>query len=623
MDSHPEYSLSKWILNFNSANVTFVANNSVMGPFDSKIILSPMLEGEGVIMFDGWYRDENLVEPLRRHKIKGVDNATLYGRLFESNITSTIFFNTTGAAESIEPITARAGTVVILPKNLTRQSYSFTKWADPSDLPVSFEYTVPTHNITLHAQWLITNIFSAADLVELARGVNELNLNYEGVTVSLMNDIDMGGIKDFDGIANSIGISFDGTFDGNGYTISNLVFTKEVEYAGLFGNSNKGVSIKNVVLDSTCSVNATIFDSYFTAGNILGVCYANDRNCEVSSVINMASITLTSEGESNSFILGGIIGSCESYEVTTCNIKNSVNYGDITLSGDAFEVTIGGIAGLLTGYEVKSYVENVLNYGSITYSCTIDTEQGTYIGGIMGTLSEGSVRNSVNMGRLTTTDGTALIEAIIGSSDSETPNTNCFWTSDGAGNSVSEGSSVLFDENFVLEDAINANYYKGNSLIAALNAYSAVLKAPRWVLNKDSKTISFVIGEDELVAYTSQIILLPTLAPKGEEASFDAWYTDSERTSLFAGDSVSADITLYGFLEEDTGVKNHTVSFDTVGGTGAPNVSAPTGTNVTLPTSEREGFILSGGSTTRPLPCLKAHWLFPTTTSPSTPSGYP
>ena len=67
-------------------------------------------------------------------------------------------------------------------------------------------------------------------------------------------DIDFsGGLSEqFEPIGTSNSNSFQGTFDGQGHTISNLAMKSSSQYVGLFGRS-KG-AIRNVVLDSSCSV---------------------------------------------------------------------------------------------------------------------------------------------------------------------------------------------------------------------------------------------------------------------------------------------------------------------------------------------------------------------------------
>ena len=95
-------------------------------------------------------------------------------------------------------------------------------------------------------------IKNASELIELSKNVN-YGTSYSGKTVFLCADIDFsGGLSEqFEPIRNSN--SFQGTFDGQGYTISNLVMNSSSQDVGLLGFSYRA-TIRNVVLDDSCSV---------------------------------------------------------------------------------------------------------------------------------------------------------------------------------------------------------------------------------------------------------------------------------------------------------------------------------------------------------------------------------
>ena len=71
----------------------------------------------------------------------------------------------------------------------------------------------------------------------------------------LAADIDFTGLSEE---FNPIGLGvlfkthFYGSFDGQRHTISNLAMNSSNQYVGIFGDMN-GVSIKNIVVDSSCS----------------------------------------------------------------------------------------------------------------------------------------------------------------------------------------------------------------------------------------------------------------------------------------------------------------------------------------------------------------------------------
>ena len=98
-------------------------------------------------------------------------------------------------------------------------------------------------------------INTAEELIELSEIVNSGAARYFGTTVFLGADIDFSG--NISGRFKPIGkdcYDFQGMFDGQGHTVSNLeVCSSSLNQVGLFGHSS-GVIIRNVILDSSCSV---------------------------------------------------------------------------------------------------------------------------------------------------------------------------------------------------------------------------------------------------------------------------------------------------------------------------------------------------------------------------------
>ena len=89
------------------------------------------------------------------------------------------------------------------------------------------------------------------ELIQFKDNVNNGN-RYSWTTVFLESDLSLAG-KTFEPIGDSWDKCFRGTFDGQGHVISNLNVTSSSQHAGLFGYS-KGLTIKNVILDSSCSI---------------------------------------------------------------------------------------------------------------------------------------------------------------------------------------------------------------------------------------------------------------------------------------------------------------------------------------------------------------------------------
>ena len=202
----------------------------------------------------------------------------------------------------------------------------------------------------------ITTISTAQELRDFRDSVNSGN-TYEGVTVVLENDIDMGS-EEWAPIGNG-STNFNGIFDGGGHEISGLKITStDARYAGLFGYTGYSAVIKNLGVD--ININYEI-DSNIYAGGIVGRNYGSITCC-----YSTGSISVTSAYGNYA---GGIAGN------NWGTISNCYNRGDVssTVTGD--NSSAGGIAGRNWGT-----VSNCYNTGNISSS----TPFTSYIGGVVG-----------------------------------------------------------------------------------------------------------------------------------------------------------------------------------------------------------------------------------------------
>lgn len=157
----------------------------------------------------------------------------------------------------------------------------------------------------------IYEISTAQDLLDFATLVN----NGENKSNAILTaDINMSGINfdpigtysDYNGVRGyGDGTVYRGTFDGNGYIISNLtVTTNEKIETGLFGRANgatiKDLGIKNAKVSNTAGVRA---------GILAGELY----NCNVSNVYTTGKVTTTDNKQK-----GGIAGESAESILTDC-----------------------------------------------------------------------------------------------------------------------------------------------------------------------------------------------------------------------------------------------------------------------------------------------------------------
>ena len=172
------------------------------------------------------------------------------------------------------------------------------------------------------------SIYTAAGMQYFASQVNDSQVSYSGKTVTLMNNIDMTGI-DWIPVGQTGGYAaktyFQGTFDGNGKTISNLTVTHWEEgsnggknYAsGLFGFIDAaGATVKDLTMD-----NANVMGSHWT-GAIVGYLSGEISGC---TVMNSSVVCTNKNSEANGDKAGLITGYINGTQgtVTNCTGSNS------------------------------------------------------------------------------------------------------------------------------------------------------------------------------------------------------------------------------------------------------------------------------------------------------------
>ena len=161
---------------------------------------------------------------------------------------------------------------------------------------------------------------------------------------------------------------YQGTFDGNGKTISNLYINATSNYTGFFGYAYVG-SIKNITFDNARVKN--------TGGYNFGILVGNAGSCIIENIKTLANCSV--EGEN---YVGGIAG------VANGNISNCENRA--TVKGIRY---LGGVVAAYFGNSITSCA----NYGVVTGS-------GESVGGIAGYFNSGTIQNSANYGDVTGTD---------------------------------------------------------------------------------------------------------------------------------------------------------------------------------------------------------------------------
>ena len=216
----------------------------------------------------------------------------------------------------------------------------------------------------------------------------------------------------WDPIGNS-GERYQGTFDGNGKTISNLYINATSYYTGFFGYAEKG-SIKNITFD-----NATVKSTGNLYTGILAgfeeLCIIENiktlANCSVEGKDDVGGIVGRASGDigncenhamvKGAFYVGGIVGD---YRNSGKSIISCANYGVVT----GTENSVGGIA----GYFGSGTIQNCANYGDITGA--------DIVGNLIGNGYICNLNNVLGTGNVTATsaDRAGLLVGRIGNSSS-------------------------------------------------------------------------------------------------------------------------------------------------------------------------------------------------------------
>ena len=207
---------------------------------------------------------------------------------------------------------------------------------------------------------------------------------------------------------------FDGVFDGNGHTISNLYINdKNGSNLGLLGYVNpttKKTSVKNLKMANvqivgktdiaavcTSGFNATFENIEVISGSIAGLsdiygisgCRGSAKNC-----INRADVT------ASRYNVAGVISTIQD-EASNCS-----NYGKIT-TGTGWA---GGIAG---GSDGLTTIQNCANYGEIHVTGTVNSTDCA-VGGLLGSPFNIEISNCANFGNIYLTEQSEFVGVIVG-----------------------------------------------------------------------------------------------------------------------------------------------------------------------------------------------------------------
>ena len=231
-------------------------------------------------------------------------------------------------------------------------------------------------------------VASSADMVKLGEWIKS-GSDLEGITITLVDDLDMTSCAEFDCMGITLadsddgieGNAFKGVFDGVGHSITLAITPTDPQPMGLFWQ-NDGTIMNLTIMQysSTGQVGSTQALNLSKGGIICSVNNGTVKNCVVN-----ASVTSWSVAE-----IAGIARENSS----SGKIVNCIVTGDITMNCDAAQWKedygkSSGIAAVNSGS-----IENCVYTGKITTKEV--TDNSTFLSNISGTISaytEGSITN--------------------------------------------------------------------------------------------------------------------------------------------------------------------------------------------------------------------------------------
>lgn len=217
----------------------------------------------------------------------------------------------------------------------------------------------------------IVTVSTEDELKNIANSVNaeteEERNDYAGVTIVLQNDIELSQSWTPIGMVDR---PFKGTFEGNGFTISNVKIDGSYTYQGLFGYTN-GATISNLNIAGEFYSAFSSQDEVYVGVLVGNAVNTQIINCEINAILNN-ELTI-----SNKTTFGSVAGRLDGGSVT-----NVLNYMPINLQFNllnVYTIKIGGIAGVID----NAVLTKVANFGTIT-SGTKNNASTIYVGGIAG-----------------------------------------------------------------------------------------------------------------------------------------------------------------------------------------------------------------------------------------------
>ena len=301
-------------------------------------------------------------------------------------------------------------------------------------------------------------IGSADDLRAFAEKVNGGKTD-ANTRAELTDDIDLNN-QSWYPIGTSSSNPYEGTFNGDGHTISGLYIDSDDNDQGLFGYVSGSGKIENLSVSGSVSVSGSDH-----VGGVVGLNLGTVINCAFSGSVSgtgdyvggvvgdndggrVENCYNTGEVSGNSYV-GGVVG----YNIGGGRVTNSYNTGAVSGLVSGTGSYVGGVVGHNSG----SIVENCYNTGEVSGP---DRGNSNYVGGVVGYNDIGTVTNSYNIGNVSGPDSGSdnSVGGVVGQNNFATV-TGCYFLTGTAEKGIGNGSgdAAVVDNLDALCKALESN----------------------------------------------------------------------------------------------------------------------------------------------------------------------
>ena len=295
-------------------------------------------------------------------------------------------------------------------------------------------------------------------------------------------------------IGSDLSNAFTATFNGDGYTISNLMINRsDTDFVGLFGYAGSNSTLTAIGL-----INVDI-NGQSRVGSLAGHNVGVITNSYVSGKVEGADERI-----------GGLVGN---------------NAANATITNSCATASVSGLGKFIGGLVGNNF------QGTITNSCATGTVSGSgeRVGGLVGFHQSGTITRSYATGSVS--GDSSSVGGLVGNNDAGTI-TNSYATGSvsGAGSSIGGLVGAMFNDSTIMNSyatgSVSGSDTSSNvgGLVGQLNQGTDTISNSYWLEEAGSSLNS--IGDGSSLSYSAERTIMELTSPTAPGASStDAYYT--------------------------------------------------------------------------------------------------